>query len=206
MRLKNRFLVASLVFATSSYFYGNYRFNSTRYEPQCDHLPGVCFYGSVQPTSSEFKLEQHPTKDIWRTKLCFGSNCQEIDISYDKYQLVPNQIYGNNPDNCSSSGSKQIIFSSTKRWMVKGCTQDRSFGKAYEGIREMILPSEMLNAQCNQSIEFPWCFADSTDYCKSIYQLYILTKSNKRDACTIMAVMERAKIRPVDKLLLSNPA
>ncbi|MBI5046961.1 hypothetical protein HZC07_04505 [Candidatus Micrarchaeota archaeon] len=201
MGIKNRFLVASLVFATSSYFYGNYRFNTSRYEPQCETLPGLCFYGSVQSTTSEFKREQLSDKFIWHVKLCFGSNCQDLNFSYNKKDMVPTQIYGIASETCNAPDSKQIVFRSSGSWLAKGCLQDRSFGKAYEGIREVFLPSAILTPVCPTPADSIWCNSSSAEYCQLLYRLRELKRSNKRDACAIMSVIEGAAVDDFDDFI-----
>jgi hypothetical protein len=105
MKLKRRVLAFSIAAITTSLLYGNCRFNHRRYEPQCDHIPGVCVYSRKTPYSAKLDTPMSLTSTNQRSRrinITYGKENISIEGRYYKGRSEPSQllISGSHRYNC----------------------------------------------------------------------------------------------------------
>jgi hypothetical protein len=87
MRARTKALLFSGALITASLAYGNCRFHDTRYDTQCDHLPGICVYGYKSPSKSRIIAVQvlNEKRDTSRSlEVCFRDRCTLVSGIYQK--------------------------------------------------------------------------------------------------------------------------
>ncbi len=149
-------LAAAAVIAGST-LYGNHRFEVSRYEPQCDHLPGVCVYGTEKPNSG-FSFENKG--DLLVREL--GAARFHINATYQNNSSSPKSVSIKVPvhTSCEVHGPVQILSNG----LVKGCNGDWQDSKFYlaslYGLREIFATPEPISLVCE-----PWVHRNGTPPC-----------------------------------------
>ncbi|HSB46781.1 MAG TPA: hypothetical protein VLD37_02120 [Candidatus Bilamarchaeum sp.] len=125
MRTRSKALLFTAAMAVGSGAYGTIRFHAARYSPQCDHLPGVCVYGSENPDSAAVRTQAGEAGSVIRTlDLCFGNRCSSATATYENPEArVPKTVGLGQLDRqiCGVSGPVQIVVSPRRTLVARGC-------------------------------------------------------------------------------------
>lgn len=82
MRTRTKLAIASAAMLSASLTYGTCRFSHTRYEPQCDHLPGVCAYGLGQRVVYGSLSASDTRSGTKSMSICEGGSCIKVSAAY----------------------------------------------------------------------------------------------------------------------------
>ncbi len=143
--------------------YGNYRFHASRYEPQCETLPGLCVYGMAPASSSVEICETGGFKEICteganitrRLDLAFAGERISLVGIYPPGQRTPSRVNIRASEErnffCDTDGPVQVVVSPTGRFVMKGCREGlgalETYSSAYMGIRDIFArPSPIVPA------------------------------------------------------------
>ncbi len=71
--------------------YGHYRFHASRYEPQCETIPGVCVYGNA-PVSSAVEIRVDGRNVTRWLDLTFSGGRATLVGIYEPGQRMPGRV------------------------------------------------------------------------------------------------------------------
>lgn len=167
-------LAAAAVIAGST-LYGNHRFEVSRYEPQCDHLPGVCVYGTEKPNlvSSYVDESDMPVRRL-------ETHGSTVSVTYRDHNSFPKLVstrpsydFTSSRVSCEVHGPVQILSNG----LVKGCNGDWQDSRFYlaslYGLREIFATPKPSSQECK-----PWK-SDETPYFCSKEGAYITAPQKK---------------------------
>lgn len=155
MRIRTKALLFSSVLAAASVgtlMYGNHRFNSSRYQPQCEHLPDECIYGRQKMQLVNYTWEKEGflerASETRKLSLCSSGGCTNFSVDYYKNRSV---IWvSNEGHHCyTKPGQGQLVMSSVfgdPVLSVRGCEYGIFDRQTYEipllGLRDIFDPLE----------------------------------------------------------------
>ena len=130
--------LVGLAFATTAGVYGTARFHLQRYTPQCDHLPGLCVYGSSDPESAGVRIERRRDGAVIRTlEICY-SDCTSLSAVYkDENSRVPESIsLGRNETySCLAGKPVQLVVSPRNTLVPRGCYGGSVFPSSLDNLK-----------------------------------------------------------------------
>jgi hypothetical protein len=140
MKTRTKIALTAAAVIASTALYGNIRFNFSRYEPQCEQLPGVTIYGKP-PQISEIQMGDW-ARSVGpmgvNLRLLYGGKWADITATYDgdvkQLRLIGTSYDGNGYSDYTPHAPLQVVTGILKRPVVKGCWR---YDAAYLGLREI---------------------------------------------------------------------
>ena len=140
MKARTKIALATAAVIASSALYGNLRFNSSRYEPQCEHLPGITLYGTA-PKASELQVgtaASYAGPMGVTLRLHYNGRWTDIQGIYGfdlkQLHLINTNVNGKNYADCKPYAPVQVVVGILNRPVVKGSW---GYEAAYLGLREI---------------------------------------------------------------------
>jgi len=140
--------------------YANHRFHSSRYAPQCDHLPGICVYGRQESMWGSVRVYKNDDSVGRGLNICNEGRCFNITGIYSNQQsslvkLLFGDLYHDNTKTCEVSEPVQVLIDG-QDLIVKGCNSSLDeygfYAAALASLKDAIETPKPLVLDCKRDV------------------------------------------------------